>query len=198
MKIKLIILSLLIPALSLIATTPKENISEDFSTYINHLVNQEFEESVEYLYPELFEFLPKEQMIATMEQTFNNPEIMISLSDPEIHQIGEIREVDSAYYCRINYSHKMNMVFAADTSLSNDDIALRDEMTLSNLSSNFGEENVTYDSTNSSFNILSPKDSYAKSVNGSTDWKFIDIDKSKIMFLNALLPKKIVDEITAE
>lgn len=198
MKFKLIVLAFLIPILKLIATTPQENVKTDFISYINHLVNMEFEESVEYLYPEIFTLVPKEQMISTMEQTFNNPEIMISLSDPEIHQVDEIREVDSAYYCKIKYSHKMNMIFAEDTANTKEDIALRDEMTLANLKSGFGEENVTYDSTNSSFDILSIKDSYAKSVNGTSDWKFIDIDKNQLMLLNALLPKKIVDEITEE
>jgi len=198
MKIKLIILAILLPMLAITAATPKENVKADFTAYINHLINQEFKKSTEYLYPELFDFVPKEQMISTMDQTFNNSEIMISLSDPQVQSIGEVREIDSSFYCLLNYSHKMNMKFAVDTSNTKEDIVLRDELTFSNLKSNFGEDNVTYDSTNSSFDILSVKDSYAKSTNGTTDWKFIDIDKSKIMFLNALLPKEIVDEITAE
>lgn len=198
MKFRIFILALLIPVFALVAATPKENVKTDFNTYINHLVNMEFVESVEYLYPELFTFVPEEQMIATMDETFNNPEVMISLSDPVVHQIGEVREIDSANYCKINYSLRMKMVFAEDTASTKEDNALRDEMTLANLKSGFGEENVTYDSTNRSFDILSIKDSYAKSVNSTSDWKFIDIDKNQPMFLNALLPKKIVDEITAE
>ena len=79
MKIRLIILALLLPVLVLTAASPKENVKTDFTNYINHLVKLEFEESVEYLYPELFNFVPKAQMISTMEQTFNNPDITINL-----------------------------------------------------------------------------------------------------------------------
>ncbi|MCB0701451.1 MAG: hypothetical protein R2863_05420 [Candidatus Kapaibacterium sp.] len=200
MKIKnaLYLILLVVTSTTLLSETPQENVRKDFETYLNHLINQEFTESVEYLYPELFAFAPKEQIISTMEQTFNSPEIQISLTSPNILNTGEIRLIDSAYYCKLTYSHQMYMKFNQDTTLSADDIALRDEMTLANLKSTFGEDNVSYDSVNNSFDILSEKDSYGKSINGKTEWKFVDVDANQIMLLNALLPQKIVDEITTE
>jgi hypothetical protein len=199
-RLLLIALLILIGNSYLTAQSPEDNIKSDFSTYLNHLINHEFTESVDYLYPELFEFVPKEQMISTMEETFNNPEVIISLSKPNILNIGEVRYIDSLYFCKIVYSHKMNMRFdnSIDTSITQQDIELRNNLTLSGLESTFGKENVIYDANNSSFEILSTKDSYAKSFDGVTDWKFIDIEKDNLMLLNLLLPPKIVEEITSE
>ncbi len=199
---KLLLISLIVAfaTANLISQTPQKYIERDFLAYLNHLINQEFTESVEYLYPELFDFVPKEQMIATMEETFNNPEINISLNKPNILNVGEVRHIDSVYFCMLKYSHKMNMKFddSNDTTITQQDIELRNNLTLSGLESTFGKENVSYDATNSSFDILSIKDSYAKSYDGLTDWKFIDIEKDNLMLLNILLPPQLVEEIQAE
>ncbi len=185
---------------TLVSKTPQENIKSDFITYLNHMINQEFAESVDYLYPELFEFVPKEQMISTMEETFNSPEVKISLNKPNVINVGEVRHIDSVYFCKLKYSHLMNMKFedSKDTSITQQEIELRNNLTLSNLESTFGKENVSYDATDSSFDILSIKDSYAKSYDGLTDWKFIDIEKDNLMLLNLLLPPQLVEEIKSE
>jgi hypothetical protein len=199
-NILLILIILVVSTLNLFSQTAEKNIENEFLKYINHLIDQEFTESVEYLYPELFDFVSKEQMISTMEETFNNPEIEISLNKPNIIKIGEVRHIDSVYFCKLNYSHKMYMKFddSNDTTITQQDIELRNNLTLAGLESTFGKENVSYDANNSSFDILSIKDSYAKSYNGMTDWKFIDIEKDNIMLLNLLLPPKIVEELQAE
>ncbi|MFA7326755.1 MAG: hypothetical protein WC121_08840 [Candidatus Kapaibacterium sp.] len=199
-KILLITLIVAFATSNLISQTSQKNIKKDFLTYINLLINQEFTESVEYLYPELFELVSKEQLINNMEETFKNPGIIISLAEPNILNIGEVRLVDSLYYCKLEYSHNMYMKFedGQDTSITQQEKELRNNLTLSNLESTFGKENVSYDADNSSFDILSIKDSYAKSYDGMTDWKFIDIEKDNLMLLNLLLPPKIVEEITSE
>ncbi|MER3328583.1 MAG: hypothetical protein RIF34_03310 [Candidatus Kapaibacterium sp.] len=199
---KLLLITLLITfaVSNLISQTTQKNIEKDFLTYLNHMINQEFTESVDYLYPELFEFVPKEQMISTMEETFNSPEVKISLNKPNVINVGEVRHIDSVYFCKLKYSHKMNMKFedSYDTTITQQDIELRNNLTLSNLETTFGKENVSYDATDSSFEILSIKDSYAKSYDGLTDWKFIDIEKDNLMLLNLLLPPQLVEEIQAE
>jgi hypothetical protein len=186
---------------NLVSQTAQKYIEKDFLTYINHLIDREFTESVEYLYPELFDFVPKEQMIVTMEETFNNPEINISLNKPNIINVGEVRLIDSVYFCKLKYSHKMYMTFLdKNDSTSKEDKKLRDEMTLAGLQSTFGEQNVTLisDGETNMFDILSIKDSYAKSYDGLKEWKFIDIEKDNLMLLNILLPPQLVEEIQAE
>lgn len=200
--IKKIVLSLLLVsflAINLHSQDAKKNVETDFSTYLGHLMNHEFTEAVEYLYPELFQSVTKELMVETLEQTFNNPDIIITITLPNIHEIGEVRKIDSAYYCKLNYSHYMTMSFDnSDTTIVQSDIEMRDNLTLTNLEATFGVENVSYDASNSSFEILSAKDCYAKSLNGTTDWKFIDVDKSNMMIMNTVFPKLLLDEINSE
>lgn len=200
--IKKIVLSFIIVSfvtINLYSQDAKKNVEKDFRTYLGHLMNQEFTESVEFLYPELFQDVTKELMIETLEQTFNNPDINISITVPDVHNVGEIRKIDSAYYCKLNYSHYMNMSFNnSDSAITQRDIDTRDNMTLTSLEGTFGVENVSYDASNSSFEILSAKDCYAKSKNGVTNWKFIDVDKNNMMIMNMVLPKQILDEINSE
>lgn len=158
-----LILVLLLTA-NLYSQDAKKTIEKDFNAYLGHLMKQEFTEAVEYLYPELFQVASKELMIETLEQTFNNPDISVSITLPKIHDIGEIRKIDSAYYCKLNYSHYLNMVFNnSDSTMTQEEIDSRDNLTLTNLEGTFGVENVSYDASNSSYEILSAKDCYAKS-----------------------------------
>lgn len=193
-----LILVLLLTA-NLYSQDAKKTIEKDFNAYLGHLMKQEFTEAVEYLYPELFQVASKELMIETLEQTFNNPDISVSITLPKIHDIGEIRKIDSAYYCKLNYSHYLNMVFNnSDSTMTQEEIDSRDNLTLTNLEGTFGVENVSYDASNSSYEILSAKDCYAKSQDGKTNWKFIDVDSNNMMIMNMVLPKQIIDEINPE
>lgn len=199
MKNKLIILLLLIPLFALVAYTPKENAEKDFRKYIGHLIDQEFEQSMNYLYPELFDLISREDMLLTMEQTFNSPDIFISIAEPTVNSVGEIEKIDSMYYVRLNYSHTMMMRFSnTDSLVTKQERDSRDEMTLISLGGTFGEENVSYDSTTSTFDIFTTKDSYGKSKDGKTSWKFIDVDPNNMVLLEALLPAVIINRLKAE
>lgn len=198
-KIVLPLLLVLVLTANLYSQDAKKSVEKDFNAYLGHLMKQEFTAAVEYLYPELFQVATKELMIETLEKTFNNPEISVSITLPEIHEIGEIRKIDSAFYCKLNYSHYMNMVFNnSDSTITQEEIDSRDNLTLTNLESTFGVENVSYDASNSSYEILSAKDCYAKSLDGKTKWKFIDVDTNNMMIMNMVLPKQIIDEINPE
>lgn len=199
MKNKLIVLLLLLPISTMLATTPKDNAEKDFKKYIGHLINQEFEQSMDYLYPELFDLISREDMLLTMEQTFNSPDILISIAEPTVNSVGEIEKIDSMFFVKLNYSHTMIMRFSNTDSLeTQQERDSRDEMTLISLGGTFGEENVSYDSTSSSFDIFTTKDSYGKSKDGKTSWKFIDIDPNNMVLLEALLPAKLLQKINAE
>ena len=50
----------------------KKAINADFTTYVTHLVNLEFEESMEFIPQSLFDIIPKDQMLTVIKQTFNN------------------------------------------------------------------------------------------------------------------------------
>lgn len=189
----------MMPLFALVANKPKENAEKDFRTYIGHLINQEFDKSMDYLYPELFDLISREDMLLTMEQTFNSPDIFISIAEPAVNSVGEIEKIDSMYFVKLNYSHTMIMRFSNTDSLeTQQERDSRDEMTLISLGGTFGEGNVSYDSTTSSFDIFTTKDSYGKSKDGKTSWKFIDVDPNNMELLESLLPAVIIKRLKAE
>lgn len=175
----------------------KKDIEKRFNQYLEAIINKEFEQSLDYTIEELFDFIPKEMMIKAMEQSFNNPDLAIELSDPKILGIGEIKEIEGKYYVKLSYSNVMKMKYQSEESLPEDeeqDLNFMKGM----MESTFGKENVTYDQTTGFFRIYSQKEVYCISKTRNDDWKFMVVEKKQRAMLEQLLPTSIVKEIFEE
>lgn len=184
----------------------KKTIETEFGDYINSIVNKDFEKSTNYMIPEFFDLIPKSQMIAVMEETFNDPEIEIQIKNPKIIEIKDSKKIGNKHYALLSYSNVMTMKFidtpdenveqsAEDLETKMEEIKSRNNLTRESLESSFGKENVTYDPQNSFFSIFSKKNVYAVSDNGSSGWKFVVIEKKQLPLLKKILPKELTDKI---
>ncbi len=173
----------------------KTNIETSFGEYLDHLMNKEFEQSLEYLTPEFFEIFPKDKMIMAMEQAFNNPGMKYEIINPEILSVGDKVEIESKHYALITYSNQLNIKFLNEEPETDEEKELRLNMTQGLLKTNFGEENVVLNNETEFFEIQSQKDAYAISENGSSDWKFLVIEKDQKPILEKLLPAELAEKI---
>ena len=146
---------------------------------------------------EFFEIIPKDQMVLVMEKTFSNPEMGFELKSPKIIEISDIEKIGDKYYSLMSYSSLMKMKFI-DSSLEEEtetEHKLRINMIKLSFEEAFGSNNVKYDEKAEAFEINAPKQAYAISKNGKSDWKFLVIEKKQKFLLEKLLPKQLADKI---
>lgn len=173
----------------------QEEIQSDFEDYLELIQTQQFDKAMDYMYPEFFDIMNREMMVSLMEQTFNTPELTISLSPPRIDSIGRVEYIDSLYFAPINYTHFMTMKFNPQEGETEEDIKMRDEFAVVSLKMKFGDENVDYDSISKDLHITSNKIVYARSENGESDWKFIEIDTESMYMIKSILPEEIYNRV---
>ncbi|MFD0964355.1 hypothetical protein [Pseudofulvibacter geojedonensis] len=178
-----------------IAQKYKKNIKSEFTEYLNSLINMDFEKSFEYITPEFFEIVPKSQMLQLMEQTFNNPAVVIEIKNPKILTINDSKKIENKYYSLLTYSNQMNFRMKSEEEETEDEKTMRINLTKLSFEQNFGSENVKYNEKTEFFEIYSEKDVYGISVNGETNWKFLVLEKDSKIILTKLLPKELAEKI---
>lgn len=188
---KLILLVSIITLLFTQLTAQQEEIQSDFEDYLELIQSQQFDEAMDYMYPEFFEIMDRDMMVTLMEQTFNSPELTISLSDPTIDSIGSVEYLDSMYFAPVNYTHVMTMKFNPEEGETEEDIRFRDELTVASLKIKFGTDKVTYDSVSYEMLITSHKLVYARSLDGETNWKFIELDPENMFMIKSMIPEEL-------
>jgi hypothetical protein len=199
MKVKAIFQTILFLAFSIVAFGQeyKKAIEQQFLDYNNLIINKEFEKSMTFVPDEVFEIIPREQMIIVMEKTFNNPGFEFELKTPKIKEISRARKIDGKFYSFLTYSSLIEMKFLNDEQEeeTENEQKLRVNMIKLSLEESFGSENVKYDEVEDVFEVNAQKQAYAISNNGKEDWKFLVIDTKQKFLLDKLLPKKLADKI---
>lgn len=173
----------------------KAEIESDFTDYVNLLINQDFEKSVDYIPESFFLILPKETLLTAMKQAFNNPDMVIKLKDPKILKVRNIEKIEEKHYSKLTYSNIMEMKSIGEEDEEEDEKEMRLALIKMGLDKSFGSKNVEYNAETEYFTIYVEKDVYAISENGETNWKFLTIEKKQKEILNLLLPKKLADKI---
>lgn len=178
-----------------VAQDYKKNIESEFTEYLNSIVNMKFEKSMEYIAPEVFEIVPRSQMIKLMEQTFNDPTTEFQIKNPKVLTVSDSQKIENKYYSLLTYSSQMNMKINNEEEETEDENKMRINMTKLSLEQTFGSENVRYNEETDFFEIQSKKDAYGISENGETDWKFLVIDKNQKMILDKILPTELAEKL---
>ncbi|MFT5833571.1 MAG: hypothetical protein ACI97N_001199 [Cognaticolwellia sp.] len=167
-------------------------IENDFNQYLESIVNKEFEKSMEYVYPEFFDILTKEQMIKEMEQVSDNEEMEVEFENPEILNIGKSFEVEEQFYSKLKYSNMMNIKIFGEEEEIEEDKKARISSAKGLFEQIFGSQNVGYNSKTDFFEIYVEKEVIAKSKNGKSDWKFLVIEERQKLILEKFVPKKVL------
>ncbi|MGB3466659.1 MAG: hypothetical protein WBA74_15365 [Cyclobacteriaceae bacterium] len=194
-KISLTIVLLIAATFSVVAQSAKENIREGFIAQATAMKDKDFEKSIEYTADELFNLVPKEQMLTVITATFNNPNLEIVSTVPKIVSIADVEKINEKYYAIIVSEGIQKMRMYGD-----DMIALGlDNATVASMKSSFdasfGEENVKFDDETKFFEVFVKQKAVAISKDGKTDWKYLTIEKSLYPMLAQLLPEEVIKKV---
>ena len=185
--LRLIVVFLLVAvSKGLSAQAYKDSINAQFLRYTDFLKNKEFAKSTEYLNPELFKLIPKDQIIAMIEKTYNNPMVSFSLENPTILSIGESRLINGTHFSKLQYSNFLLMHYNVVEGKVSDTSATR-----LSLAKQFGQENVTYNNVTDTYKIFVVKDVIASSVD-KKKWTFVVVEEKQKPMLLRFIPKELL------
>ena len=193
MRRVVVILFLLVQTISQ-AQDYKSIIKASFSDYLDAIVNLEFERSMDYMLPEFFEIVPREQLVGLMEQTFNNPDIHFKIKNPEILKVEDAQKIDGKYYALLTYANDMEIQLQAEADETSEEKGMRVSLTQAAFEQSFGKDNVVYNDSLDQYLIHSEKDVYSISENGVTDWKFLVLGEKQKAILERLLPAQLIED----
>jgi len=179
---------------NVLGQTSTDQISDNFISYLNTLDNKDFEKSIEYLPIELFEFVPKKQMLSVFEEIFNNPEIIISYKNPKILEIQGPFEYQKKSYALIEYEATLKMKFEFGIEIeSKEEKKDRLILQINNIKQLFGDDVVSFDWDTETFSIYEKKNAYAILYNDDPEWNFLVLDESSQQLLSKIIPTVILN-----
>ena len=164
----------------------KDSIRSQFMVYNDLLLKKDFAASLDYVNPGILTVAPREQLIQMMEQTFNNPEVEIKLSKPELKSIEDSQRIDSMTYATFEYEGSLSMRFASEEAKKQDT-----SITMAALRNQFGQENVKYDASTGFFHVKVIKKVIANSGNAK-NWTFLVIEEAQKAVLEKFVPKELL------
>lgn len=173
----------------------KQTINQEFMAYQDAIINKEFEKSLDYIIPGLFEIYPRQQMLQLMENTFNDPTIKYEIKNTAINQIEDIKEIEGKFYALLTYSNQMNIKYLGDEKDTEEQKKAKAGFIKVSLENTFGSNNVAYNPATEFFEVKAEKNVYAISENGKTDWKFLMIEKEQKVIMDQLLPAELASKI---
>jgi len=164
-------------------------IKKKLNLYFDKMVAGDFESSLDFIYPKLFDIVPKVTMVGMLKQTFEDEEMNMSFGDNKILKIHDnYVKVDAKIHTLVDYSFMMNM------ELKGEMIEVAEILTTS-FEKLYGKENVIYNKEKNTFNINTQNQMVAIKENG--EWFFLE-NKNEPAFkfiLDKLLGAEVIEKL---
>lgn len=178
------------------AQTAQENLSKDFLDYYNLIVDMKIEESMDYVIEDFFEILPKENFVKLFENLFANPEFEFQFEAENISKLSKIIKQKDAYYAVFtnNSGMKMRMI-PTEENMSEEETEMMNSMMKLSFDQKFGAKNVSFNEETNFYTIYPRTRVCAKSVDGKTNWKFLNMEEDQMDILKRIIPKKVLKAV---
>jgi len=185
-----LILSLLCS--SFLFSQSNQSAGDAFMDYQKLITNQQFEESLDYIYPKLFTLMSKEQMLKVLKATVNNPLLEVEFGEFKLLKAGAPQKIENQYYSLIDYSVVIKMKVKTKNEKQRE--TMNNRMLLG-LQKQFGEENVSLNRVTGYFEVKSEKKAVAISKDGKSKWTFLTVEPNQKLMMEKILPSSVVEEL---
>lgn len=191
---RIFILALLLMSNALVsAQTAQENVKVEFKNYYELVTEMKIEESMDYVIEDFFEIFPRASFIKVFESLFNNPEFEFEFEAKDISELSKVIKQKDAYYVVFTNNGAMKMkINPEDENETEEEKELRNSFTEIAFVAKYGAENVSFNEETGFFTIYPRTRVCAKSFNGKTDWKFLNIEEDQMEILKKIIPKKVI------
>jgi hypothetical protein len=166
---------------------PKE-LKKYFSNEVRHYLqaynNKNWEVVTDMIYPKLFQFMSKEQLVELFTKMENDGMLMVT-SFKSIEKISDVIKYENEKYCRVFYNGNITI------ELSGFMLEKKDEL-VKNFKQIYGSKNVLNKKDSDTILIKASKSMIAIAQINANDWKYIEYNPELIsMMLPALVIGKL-------
>jgi hypothetical protein len=148
-----------------------------------------FEKLMEFIYPELFQIVPKEQMIQVFESVFDNPQMTISMDSLSVCGISKGFNYKVAEYRKVDYYIGMSFRFK-DTAFVKDENKIA--MIKEQVKTQMGAEHVKYIPEENRMTIDAKKIMFAIKDNAQSQWMFLGYEPKQVELMKKLIPSEVL------
>lgn len=186
MKKLIIILFFIFSALGFSQEYSKE-VQSQFLDYTNLIINKDFEKAIDrYGNEDFLKLIPKNQLLAAMDQIFNSKEMEFKTYQPTNFVVEDkVFKKNGQSYLKLDYSQRVDMKFNSKE--------LKKEQLLPVLQKEFGADNVSYNEKTSYYEINTRKTAVANSSD-EKKWKFTVLEKNQLGLLSQFIPEIFLKE----
>lgn len=188
MKKLLLIFIITATPLALNAQSDQDEIRKTFDNYFQTLETKNSNETLEYIYPKVFEYYSKEVLLKGLNSLQGDENITVNLKDAKILDIKKVIEVNDNKYSLIKSSFIIDMHFSENLDSEVDVPA----MTYEAYKERYGEKNVAYDPQSKKLNVKLTNEFYVIKDAGSSNWKFLDKSDAMKPVLEKILPEQVL------
>lgn len=168
-----------------------ETIEKQFTEYSQLVIDKEFDKALNYAPEEIFEIIPREQMVKMMEMVLNSSDFEYKATLPKVLSISDIIKIEEVNYVKIKTSSEVQMKFL---ELEEDeDKEMKIPLYKLSFEKKFGVGNVKYNEETHFFEINATKNAIAKS-NDLKEWKFVIVENdNQKLILKRFIPKQLFE-----
>ncbi len=181
------------------------SLSADFSAYFQALEEQNFDLALDFVFPALFDLIPRDFMEESLENEATDGENEIRIKHAKILPVSEIIEDEKNYYALVSYSYVMEIQEGESGSGSFD--ALEEEdgeewesdgLDVDDFRRKYGVRNVQYDPAKKIIKVkregkliaIQSKDEFE-----DDGWKFIELKEDMKPMVDQLIPSGILTRL---
>jgi hypothetical protein len=168
----------------------EKELKKDFDLYTLHMNNRDFESAMDFIIPEIFSLMTKEQMIKTFEDAFAGGLEMEILNYNDI-SISEVVKFEGKDYCKVQSSSDIYMKISGNYLTNIETIKTNFDLSFGKRSDSF----VYNESDNTFYGKGFIENRIAVSVSGTNDWKFIAIDNFDETVLAMIIPEQVLNKL---
>ena len=177
--------------LSGFAQSYKEEVTKNAETYYEYMTNQNFDGVLDYMYPKVFDKVPREQLKLGMEQMFNSPEMKIEFVSNTVTDVSDKVEEEGISYAAVFYNSKMRMTFISEKDKPEEEQKSFLEFMSGIMKTQFGEENVTSELKTVSLLVNMDANMFAIKDPKYKGWKFVGNDDAMKALVDSIIPENI-------
>jgi hypothetical protein len=177
-----------------------EDIKEAFHLYGQSIIDSDYKKTVDFMYPKLFKFIPKEGITNSLKSAQRNPSVKISFGNFRIVSTEKSYTINSVAYVIFTSTSKVEMVYAPALKQKNEDEDEGDEasemdFTYEMLVTKYGKTNVKLDKTSNT--IRANTIGKLLGIKEKGRWYFLDLKPHWIELYQKFLPPIVIKELSA-
>ena len=168
----------------------ESELKKDFDLYTLHMNNKDFEIAMDFIIPELFSLMTKEQMIKTFEDAFAGG-LDFKISNYNGISISEVVKFEGKDYCKVQSSSDIYIQISGDYLSNIETIKTNFDLSFGKRSDSF----VYNESDNTFYGKGFIENRIAVCVSETNDWKFIAIDDLNETILAMIIPEQVLNKL---